>query len=200
MAESNIPLNRNIVIASLLLVALGAWHQRPGPPPTGPMVREVPEITPVDGPGFPFKDYTITPIAAIRLRARLLSTERYYWDRSAALSPIDLAVGWRGMSDLTYLKDLRISQGGRWYFFRYKEQPLPDELILTQSKNVHVIPASRDVWRAVKSARRGQVIRAAGSLVKVTGPNGFTWISYPTVGGSGDGSCWVFWVESFSTE
>ncbi len=187
-------------VALLILVAL-YWHShRPSPARSGPLVREVPEIGSPAAPPFPYKKHTITPIASIKFRARVLSTERYYADRGAKLSPMDLAIGWRGMSDSAYLKDLKISQFMRWYYFRYKEAPLSDDTIYQQSKNVHLIPAQRQTWKRLQSVRTGHVVRARGSLVNITGPNGFTWNSHPTLGGSGQGSCWLMWVEDVQIE
>jgi hypothetical protein len=192
------------ILTTAVLVLSGlAYVRNHGPVkhPHGPRVREVPEITAVsEAKSWRFKDHTFRPIASIKLRAQVLSAERYYADRSSTLSPIDLALGWRALSDTTYLKDLTVSQSSRWYFFKYNEAPLPDSIILEQSKNVHIIPANASVWKLIKRARKNQIINASGSLVQINGPSNFTWISYPTTGGSGEGSCWVMWVEDFRVE
>jgi hypothetical protein len=170
-------------------------------PAEGPLVREVPTIREsTDKPSWDFKGYSITPRAACKVRARVLSTERYYFDRGSKISPIDLALGWRGMSDRHYLKDLHISQGSRWYFFSYSEPPLPNEMISEQSKNVHIIPATRKIASAIKAVSPDQVVTLTGFLVNVAGPDHFTWTSSLATGGSGEGSCWLFWVDQFEVE
>jgi hypothetical protein len=169
----------------------------------GPLVREEPSITAMsDAKPWTYKNYRIQPIAECTVRARVLSREPYYFDRGAKLSPLDLALGWRGMSDSTYLDRLTISQGSRWYFFRYPgdSSPLPDETISLQSKNVHIIPGNKKVAKRLSEAKPDRVIRLRGSLVRIHGPDDFTWASYPTVGGHGEGSCWVMWVDDLEVE
>ena len=38
-------------------------------------------------------------------------------DRESDLAPVDLALGWGRMSDEAILKDIQISQSGRFYFW-----------------------------------------------------------------------------------
>lgn len=190
-------------IAVVAVLSAGAYWRSLGPVPTpdGPLVREVPQIYAVDNaPKWVYKNSEITPVAQLSLRARVLSRERYFFDQSADLSPIDLALGWRGMSDNHYLRDVKITQGGRWYFFEMGADAIPAEIISEQSKNVHVIPARPDVWSAIKAVRPGQILRAKGFLVDIYGPNAFRWNTYRSTGGTGNGSCWIFWVESFVVE
>jgi len=188
------------LVVLLFLVPYYHTHHHAKPAP-GPLVREEPEITPLDGKTvWQVKGYSMTALASCRLHARVLHTERYYFDRESDLSPVDLAVGWRGMSDSRYLDQMDITQGGRWYFFEYKEPPLPNEVISAESKNIHILPATREIASQVKSVQTHQVVRLSGSLVKVTGPDGYIWTSSLSTGGSGDGSCWVFWVDRMDVE
>src|SRR6185437_16208343 len=108
-----------IFIVGMLGIAGGvhyAAHVR-APWPPGVRVREEPRQQKVEQPkSWTMKGYEITPLAAYQIRARVLHTEAYHFDRESDLSPVDWALGWRSMSDSAALKRLRISQGGRWYF------------------------------------------------------------------------------------
>jgi hypothetical protein len=168
----------------------------------GPLVAEDPVIAPVTViTPWRYNQYTLVPLATCQLRARVLHSERYFMDRQATLAPIDLALGWRQMSDSRVLDHLRITQGTRWYFYEYDgPAPLSSELIREQSKNVHIISANADIDRQVKGLITGQVIRAGGYLVKIEGLDGFSWISSTSPGGEGEGSCWVYYVNSLTVE
>ena len=67
---------------------------------------------------FRIKDFTITPLADFSITARVLSRADYRFDPSAALSPTDLALGWKRMSDSAVLAKLDIEQSSRWYTYR----------------------------------------------------------------------------------
>ncbi len=182
-----------------LVVALGgyAWSRRPVSHPPGILVAEDPEQQEPDNPASWTRDgYRFLPLADFRLEARILGTERYRFDPSAALSPVDFALGWGPMSDSAVLERLNISQSGRWYHYSWREDPpIPLGEIITHSANMHLIPADGRVKRHLLKARRGQVVALRGKLVRIEGPNGFRWVSSTTRADSGDGSCEVVWVE-----
>ena len=41
----------------------------------------------------------VTALANFHIRARVLLTEHYWWGDDAAVSPVDLTLGWRLMSN-----------------------------------------------------------------------------------------------------
>ena len=169
--------------------------------PPGPVVREEPEQTLIEG-GKPWllKGYTITPLATYRIRARVLRTERYHFDRESELSPEDLALGWRSMSDSANLKRLSISQGGRWYYFHYRQAPLADEDILAHSSNNHMIPGNPEVASTLKKIQVDHIIRAQGYLVAVQGKDGYRWQSSLSRTDTGARSCELFWTDRLEIE
>lgn len=188
-----------------LLVGLGlvavlgayAWSRRPVSHPPGILVAENPEQQEPESTTSWIRDgYRFHPLADFRLEARILGTERYRFDPSAQLSPVDFALGWGPMSDSAVLERLNISQSGRWYHYSWREDPpIPLGEIITHSANMHLIPADGRVKRHLLKARQGQVVALRGKLVRIEGPNGFRWASSTTRADSGDGSCEVVWVE-----
>lgn len=145
---------------------------------------------------FLHKGFTLTPVASFQIEARVLGQKRYAFGTEAKLAPVDLALGWGAMSDVNVLKDLKITQSGRWYRYRYKEPPILPSEIVSHSGNMHLIPANDDVARTIRHARRGKIVRMKGHLVNVTGENGWRWNTSLSRTDTGHGSCEVVWVES----
>jgi len=184
---------------AILLVGYAAWSQwssRPvshGPgvlAPTEPVQTPVPAAPSLQRPG-----YRITPLQSFSLEARVLSAERYRFDRGAELAPVDLALGWGPMSDQAILDRIDISQGHRFYFWHVNEFPIPRRDIETHSANMHMIPATSDIERHLESVRSGEIVRLRGYLVEVQGQDGFTWRSSLTREDTGAGACELVWVE-----
>lgn len=141
-------------------------------------------------------DHDLEPLAEFAITARVLSRENYRFDRAAALSPVDLALGWGPMSDDEVLRRLTISQGGRWYFYRWSgEPPIPVHEIVRHSANMHLIPADDGVAAALSRVRPGHVVELRGRLVEARGADGFRWRSSLTREDSGDGACEIVYVE-----
>jgi hypothetical protein len=142
--------------------------------------------------------YSIFPQADFEIEARVLSRHRYFFGKEADLAPVDLALGWRRMSDCRVLKSLKITQRFRWYYYRWKDSPpIPPTDIISQSANMHLIPATPQISRRIKKARRGDIVRFSGALVNVSDRKGWQWNSSLTRTDTGDHSCEVVWVEEF---
>lgn len=84
---------------------------------------QVPAQGPTDKAAFAFKGFQIQPMARFAIDARVLSREDYYLGKEAELAPLDLALGWKRMADPAVLRQLDISQGRRWYFYRWQGEP-----------------------------------------------------------------------------
>lgn len=142
-------------------------------------------------------DYRVTALAEYRIRARVLHTESYWFDRGADLSPIDLAVGWGRMSDQSILDQLEFWQGQRWYRYwpRKSKFPLSTDEMNSHSANMHLIPANGEIKRTLNSVRVGNLVELDGYLVQVDGPDGFTWRSSLSRTDTGNGACELFRVE-----
>lgn len=150
---------------------------------------------------FAFQGYQVKPLATFSVRARVLSREDYSLGKEADLSPIDLALGWKRMADPAVYEALNISQGGRWYRYSWRDQPpIALQEIIESSANMHMIPASDAVGRALRKARKGSFIRITGKLVEVSQPNGWRWTSSLTRSDSGANSCELVFVETAQVE
>jgi len=186
-----------------ILLALGAgWHFYSsgdqvilGP---GVMAEEEPYQASISSPAsHQIDDYTITELAEINIKAKVLSRENYYMDREADLSPVDLTLGWGNMSDESVLENIEISQSGRFYYWRVKSFPIPRREIESSSANMHLIPANEAVASDIKKIRKGDIIELSGSLVNVTAASdGWRWQSSQTRYDTGNGACELIWVNS----
>jgi hypothetical protein len=125
----------------------------------------------------------------------VVSREDYRFDRGAELAPTDLAVVWGPMSDEAVLAKYTFTQGARWYRWRSDAEPVPREVAIANSANMHMIPANGTVAKRLAEVRPGQVIHARGSLVEAHGKDGFIWRSSLSRTDTGDGSCELMFVE-----
>ncbi|HEY8117821.1 MAG TPA: hypothetical protein VIE91_01140 [Methylophilaceae bacterium] len=143
--------------------------------------------------------YQLTPLASFHVEARVLSAEHYSLDRESNLAPVDLALGWGRMSDESILKDISISQSGRFYYWRTDEFRIPREEIETHSANMHMIPADSSVERALELVRPGEIVRINGYLVEAKASDGWKWRSSLTRNDTGNGACELVFVKSIYT-
>lgn len=185
------------------LIAFGAWHwwtERAIERPPGVIVATAPEQIPVTAPAPPFQKerYTMTALARFTLTARVLGVERYRFDHAADLAPVDLALGWGPMSDSAVLSRIRITQGGRFYHWRADSFPIPRREIEVNSANMHLIPATPDVEKALKRVRRGSIVELSGYLVEARAGDGWRWMSSMTREDTGAGACELIWVEKLA--
>ncbi|MGP1683437.1 MAG: hypothetical protein ACTS8S_14035 [Giesbergeria sp.] len=150
---------------------------------------------------FAFKGFQIQPLASFAVDARVLSREDYYLGKDAELAPVDLALGWKRMADPAVYGQLDISQGRRWYFYRWQgAPPIPVQEIVESSANMHLIPANVAVGKVLKKAREGALIRLTGHLVTATDASGWRWTSSLTRTDSGADSCELVFVETAQVE
>jgi hypothetical protein len=147
---------------------------------------------------FTHNGYTITPLETFNIEARVLAAKDYAFGREADLSPVDLALGWGKMSDEAILKDIKISQSNRFYYWQVDAFPIPRKEIETQSANMHMIPADAQIEKTLKSIRPGQIVKLSGELVQVNAEDGWHWKSSLTREDTGAGACEVIYVKSIS--
>ncbi len=190
-------LGRLVLVGLLAMAGFTWWQGRALAQPPGILVAEEPRQTePASRSTWTRRNHTFTPLADFTLRARVLSRERYRFDRAAELSPVDFVLGWGPMSDTRVLQSLSISQRGRWYFWTATHLPIPAGEVSSHSANMHMIPASRVVENKLLAVRPGQLLELQGQLIRADGSDGWHWVSSLSRLDTGDGSCEVIWVES----
>lgn len=191
-----------IIFAALAWFAWRDWSHREIVHPPGVLVKQQPVQRNLATPSvFPMNDFQLTQRASFEIRARVLSTEAYRWGVEAQLSPVDLALGWGVMSDQAVLDLVKVTQGNRWYFTRYKlPAPIADKAIIGNSSNMHIIPADQWIEKEVKTLRSGDVVNLRGFLVDVANPSGFKWRTSLSREDTGSGSCEIFFVEFVQRE
>jgi hypothetical protein len=143
-------------------------------------------------------DFRLTPLATYRVAARVLGAERYYIGWRSDLAPVDLALGWGYMADRAVDRFIDWRQGGRWYFYRYSaDSPYGASDIVPQSANVHIVPGSSNLRRALLHVAAGDMIILEGHLISArrVGVVMSPWTSSLTRTDSGDGACELMWVE-----
>ena len=183
--------------AVLGFAGLMYWNGRPVAQPPGILAPEEPlQTEPASGESWSFRSYQLTSLAQFQIRARVLGTERYRFDRAAELSPVDLVLGWGPMSDSRVLEALTIRQQDRFYFWSASTMPIPAGEVISHSANMHLIPATDAVAKRLLGAKVGQLVELRGQLIQAKGKDGFTWVSSLTRMDSGDGACEVIWVEA----
>jgi hypothetical protein len=147
-----------------------------------------------------YRDTKVTPLAEFRIRARVLLTNHYWWGREASVSPVDLTLGWRLMSNQEVLDGLHLYSLSRAYAWSGRNGRLPaaaDE-IATHSANMHMVPATPAIAERLRSIHRGDVIDLRGYLVEIAFPNGGIWRSSLTRNDTGNGACELVWVEDLT--
>lgn len=186
------------LVLSGLVIAGGAlvWIMDSGAieHPPGVLVSSAPvQRLTSSGRAFEISDHRLTPLADYRISARVLSVRRYTSDALSAVSPVDLALGWRDMSDTAVLSPLKIDQFGR-FFWLASDRPF-GRAVMENSANVHIIPANTEVRTAVLDLRPGALVSLSGKLVRIDAPDGRTWASSLSRTDSGPGGCEILYVE-----
>lgn len=185
-----------ITIVAVLTYLL--WPQAEVTYPAGVLVKNEPQQKNIQKKSWQKDDYKITALASFHLKARVLSKESYSFDRESDLSPIDLALGWKLMSDQAVLDKINISQSNRWYHWSTESYPIPRKLIETESANMHIIPANKEIEDKLDKIIKGNVVEINGYLVFIESNDGWKWKSSLTRNDTGGGSCEVIWVEKLS--
>lgn len=192
---------RGILALVVVLALAGAgngWLHRPIAHAAGVLVDAEPQQRePSSHAPITHGDYQLTPLADYEIEARVLSRENYSIDGGSSLSPTDLAVGWKRMSDTAVIEQLDISQSVRFFSYRWRsEPPIPLAEIERSSANMHIIPADDRVASDLGKVRPGAIVRLRGQLVEARRGDGFQWRSSLTRTDTGAGACELFLVDS----
>jgi hypothetical protein len=139
--------------------------------------------------------YRLRPRAELTATVRILRREDYAFDELADLVPTDFAVGWGPMSDSAVLRDVEISQGNRFYYWRTEHWPVSRAEIESHSANWHVIPENDSVRAVLGRVRVGSVVEFRGRLVDIEAESGGRATSL-TRTDTGAGACEILLASS----
>ncbi len=164
----------------LVLLLLGAWYhfyyietlpnsRSEDTVDAGPFQHKLPPHK------FEFKDVILHEKASFSLTAKVLAAERYYFDRHANVSTLDIVVGWFNLSNDLILADIQFSQSNRDYQWQSNSTMVDNQEILRTTSNVHLIPANEEIAQQLKQLKIGQVVHLEGTLVDVENPSGWNW-------------------------
>ncbi len=121
--------------------------------------------------------------------------EPYSIDGGAFLSPVDLVMTWGRLPEEPYRSRVSYYQLTRYYFWRTGDAGLDLRYIATHSANMHMIPSTRNLGRALAHLGRGDRVRVRGLLVDVSTAGGFRWATSLSRDDTGPGACELVWVE-----
>ena len=144
--------------------------------------------------------FILKPVASYSVSALVAGRKNYYLEGwKSELAPTDLALVWGDLAEPEYDQHITYSQSSRWYYFRYKSSaPFNEPFITRHSSNHHIIPATENIKKAVKSIKEKQRVVLEGFLVNIDGTykgRDYWWNSSLSRNDTGNGSCEVFYVS-----
>jgi len=148
--------------------------------------------------------FTVKPVAAYQISAMVVGKEPYSSGWQGAVAPVDLALAWGKLGEPESFKYVSYSQRDRWYFYEYKDDsPFDNSYIIEHSANNHIIPASENILKAVRSIRKKQKIMLEGFLVNIAGTyegGNVWWNSSLSRKDTDNSSCEVFYVKKVTVD
>ncbi len=141
--------------------------------------------------------WSMHPRATFQIAARVLGNKRYY-DGQSSIIPRDLALGWGEMSEQTVDDTIQWRQSGRWYHYEWNHaSPYDGQTIATHSANIHIVPATYNLGKALRTVGKDEMIYLERYLVDIEadgyGQKGFISTSL-TREDSGKGACEILYV------
>lgn len=154
---------------------------------TNPILRQDDQFT-----------WTLTPRAGFQIAGRVLGNKKYS-DWESSVVPRDLALGWGEMSSPAADKWIRWRQSGRWYHYSWSsESPYDGRYIRDHSANVHIIPATANLDKALREIQKNDHILLEGRLVDLQASStDQVWQVNTSLDrqDSGSGACEILYVE-----
>lgn len=161
----------------------------------GITIDQVPQQSPTQALAFQHQGFQVQPLADFVMSARVLSRKDYRFGRESKVSPTDLVLGWAALSDPEVIEQISFRQSGRWYFWQVDQFPVPRRVIETNSANMHLIPANKEVERVLKTLKPGALISLQGYLVQLDAEDGWYWRSSLTRDDTGANACELIYVQ-----
>ena len=154
-------------------------------------------VVPAGMSDFELSEFIFKPLAGFSVDARVLSRKDYTGTNNASrVSRTDLALGWKVMSRDDILAQIKISQSGRWAFWRAKKLPITEDDINFNFANMHLIPSSRAIAKKINQVKKDDRVRIDGWLIEIheRKTSRVTWRSSVSRTDTGDGACELVYV------
>ena len=133
------------------------------------------------------------------ISAKVVSKEKYYRGWDGDLVPYDFALAWGNLVDKNLEDKIKYSQLRRFYYYKYNaESPYRVDYISTHSANNHLIPANKNIYRALRIVREGELVQIKGFLVRLQGKineENVFWGTSLTRKDRGNRSCELIYVK-----
>jgi len=149
---------------------------------------------------LPFRNGKVRLLAEYDITARVILKKYYSDGKNGRIAPLDLAVGWKKMSDPNVYGSMQNTQSRRFYNYRWSHSPpIPPNEIVTSSSNMHIIAANKEIEKQLKNIKAGQIVTLKGYLVhyREEYSNGgyWEWKSSLSRKDNGQGACELMYVE-----
>jgi len=143
--------------------------------------------------------FALKPVATYWVAAMVVGRKTYSSGWTGEIIPLDLALAWGDLAQPDSREYVTFSQRDRWYFFEYKpESPFPASFISEHSANTHIIPATQNIFEALKVVEETQKVVLEGFLVNLQGTykgQQVWWNSSISRKDTGDNSCELLYVQ-----
>jgi hypothetical protein len=148
--------------------------------------------------------YNLQLMSVYKVAALVVGRTTYSSGWEGQIAPVDLALVWGEPAQPDYDKFVSYRQSDRWYFFEIKpDSPYSPGFISRHSSNNHLIPATENVLKALKSIKKKQKIVLEGFLVNIDGiykGQHVWWTSSLSRTDTGDNSCELMYVQRVRVE
>ena len=148
--------------------------------------------------GKKFRNGYLTYMAEYEITAAILGKKRYNDRKYATIAPMDLALGWKYMSETSIIKKFAVRNENRKYYL-IGVQRVSRQNIAHTSANVHIIPANAKVWKQIKALSLHDLVTLKGYLVNYHERSSYSSWKLETSlvrTDTGDGGCELMYVTS----
>jgi hypothetical protein len=143
--------------------------------------------------------FHLTPLAEYKVSGMVVSKKSYSDDWDGKISPLDLAIAWGKLAEPECGRSMTFWHAHRWYNYKWKEgSPLDASYVITHSGNNHIIPATENIYRGIKTIKKKDKVVLEGFLVNLKGTyegRTVTWNTSLSRKDTGGGSCELFYVN-----
>lgn len=142
--------------------------------------------------------WTMQPRASYQIAARVLGNKRYF-DWQSGVVPRDLALAWGDMSNSAVDENIHWWQSNRWYRYELSHAlSYSQSYINSHTANVHIIPATDNLDKAMRQLEENDLVYLEGYLVDLKVVDGTRVGQIQTSlsrEDTGDGACEILYVE-----